>query len=61
MHGTMFALHVVKICFNITDGNVVEVNADKKINCLVYVVEENKLLLRACHWLHVFFFSFSVN
>ena len=31
MHGTMFAPHVVKICFNITDGNVVEVNADKKI------------------------------
>ena len=27
-------------------------------DCLVYVVEENKLLLRACHWLHVFFFLF---
>ena len=39
MHGTMFALHVVKICFNITDGNVVEVNEENKF----------KLLLRACH------------
>lgn len=57
MHGTMFALNVVKICINITDGNVDEVNTDKKI--VLYALSKKKNLL-ACHWLHVFF-PFSLN
>lgn len=54
MHGTMFALNVVKICINITDVNVDEVNTDKKI--VLYALSKKKIYLHATGC--TFFFPF---